>query len=404
MNKIYASLLTLSLSFSLNCLAQTAVFPPAPLTPEEGLHLLAPLSGDAGTYQVILSEDLLTDLIGRELTGISFRLSPHETVSWPASGTAFSQYNIYLGAGVSPELTTASLEQNVIGSLTQVRSGNLAIPVNSYPAAADPANPATNAFGPAILFAAPYLYEGGNLLLQIQHSGSGSHSMNMETTLSATAQPIRYVAWSDMSTGINLPGFATFQFSYKNHPLSIDITYFNVMPGSESINLQWATAVSKAGESFSVERSTDGTAYETLDIQYAEIDVDTPGHYSYSDYTAYALLANMVYYRIKMTDLNQNTFYSQVRSVSMQPRDTPFVATIFPVPVRNQTTIAITTSHPDDISGILVDNRGNVIYTAVWHVEPGENKISLNLSSLTPGHYILILQGESHKEELKFVR
>jgi len=122
--------------------------------------------------QLLIDESQLTNFIGQEIGSISFRLPGTSTSlypafePWPLSTFTYANFDIYLSQGVSFSNITNTFANNVVGTQTQVRSGELIIDQESYPIG-DPAD-----FGPLITFNTPYLYSGGILLLEVRHSGS----------------------------------------------------------------------------------------------------------------------------------------------------------------------------------------------------------------------------------------
>jgi len=140
--------------------------------------------------QLLINQSQLTDLNGQEIGGISFRLpgltSPTYPVltPWPLSSIIYGNFDVYLSEGVSLDSSSSVFADNVVGTQTQVRSEELIIDPEVY-TTGDPAN-----FGPIITFDTPYLYSGGNLLLEIRHSSSDySVSFSPVNAISSSTHP-----------------------------------------------------------------------------------------------------------------------------------------------------------------------------------------------------------------------
>lgn len=130
-----------------------------------------PLANSARTYQMIIDDSQLTSLSGKYLTSISFRIPPTTSTTstpWPAANTTYSDYQIYLSDGVDPANRQLNFAANIVGTQTQVRSGNLSIPAGAY---LDNGN-----FTFDINFTTPYLYTGTNLVIEVRHTGSNGTS------------------------------------------------------------------------------------------------------------------------------------------------------------------------------------------------------------------------------------
>lgn len=147
---------------------QYNVVPPAYTDAPGGTNFTGPHTHGERTNQYLIHESLLTELVGRTLTGISFRLPPTANNPWPAQEVSYNFYDIYLSNGVAPEDRSLIFGDNIVGDQTQVRSGGLTVPLGSFPSGGTP-----NGFGSEIGFDSGWKYTGGHLLLEIRHSGNG---------------------------------------------------------------------------------------------------------------------------------------------------------------------------------------------------------------------------------------
>ncbi|MCB9841237.1 MAG: hypothetical protein H6809_06280 [Phycisphaeraceae bacterium] len=143
---------------------------------------LSPLAFIPRSYQMLIHADELFPLVGENLTGITFRLTPGAGSPWPAAETTYANYDIYLSDCVDPALRSIVFALNVVGPQTQVRSGPLVIPAGSFPAGGSP-----NAFGFVIDFTSPFLYSGGNLAIEIRHDGSNGTNTSTDAVTLASA-------------------------------------------------------------------------------------------------------------------------------------------------------------------------------------------------------------------------
>ncbi len=78
MKKFFAVLL-LSNLLCLPAFSQYHVVPPAYTTAPGTATFLGPLANAARTYQLLIHQDQLTDLVGRQISGISWRLPTSAT-------------------------------------------------------------------------------------------------------------------------------------------------------------------------------------------------------------------------------------------------------------------------------------------------------------------------------------
>ncbi|MBK7446083.1 MAG: hypothetical protein IPJ45_08680 [Ignavibacteria bacterium] len=143
---------------------------------------LGPLSNAQRTYQFLIQSSQLTNVAGKVLTGLSMRIPASATANWPLADANFTNYDIYLSGSVEPSARSLTFANNIVGARTQVRSGSLTILANSYTFGGSP-----NAFGTEIAFNIPWYYAGGNLLIEIRHSGFTGTSRSTDALLTSTA-------------------------------------------------------------------------------------------------------------------------------------------------------------------------------------------------------------------------
>ena len=198
--KIFSTLmgLIMMLSLSTKTNAQTILVVPST---NEGSAFIGPYGNAARQLQLLIDDTVLTSLVGKNLTSISFRLPASTAASWPATALTMNEFNIFLSNSVEPGAKQLDFAANVVGPQAQVRSGSLAIPAGALTIGSDP-----NAFSFKITFNNSWLYSGGNLLIEIRHSGTGisSRSVQAASTSSAGYGTLYSAVWQ--STGAVLQG------------------------------------------------------------------------------------------------------------------------------------------------------------------------------------------------------
>jgi hypothetical protein len=137
---------------------------------------LGPLANTARTYQLLIAASQLTNLVNKELMSFTYRIPANATEAWPTSQVEFANYDVYLSGSVSPpNRSLTSFPSNVVGTQTLVRSGSLSVPAGAFPSGSSP-----NSFGFQILFSTNWLYTGGDLLIEIRHSGFNGTSRSVD--------------------------------------------------------------------------------------------------------------------------------------------------------------------------------------------------------------------------------
>lgn len=196
MNKIFSAILGSIMMFglSINTSAQTTLVVP---DSNEGSAFLGPFGNAGRKLQFIIDDSLLTSMIGKNLTSISFRLPASTIDSWPASALTMSAFDIYLSDSVEPADRQLDFAANVVGTQTQVRSGTLPIPAGALTVGSNPNN-----FSFKINFSSAWQYNGGNLLMEIRHSGTGisSRSVHAVSTSSVGYGTLYSALWQSTGT------------------------------------------------------------------------------------------------------------------------------------------------------------------------------------------------------------
>ncbi len=184
MRKILGLAIVFSLSLSGRVWAQSfTVVPTAAVGVDGNSGTNTPIRSVARTLQVILSASELGGIsVGDTLEGIAFRLDKSE-ISQPPFDLNFASYDIFLGqAALTPTTMSSTFADNYLGGTrVQMRSGGLTMPQASLPFGGNP-----NSFGSQIAFnlsGGKYTYTGGDLVLEVRHTGNAATDFQLDATL-----------------------------------------------------------------------------------------------------------------------------------------------------------------------------------------------------------------------------
>ena len=73
-------------------------------------------------------------------------------------------------------------------------------------------------------------------------------------------------------------------------------------------------------------------------------------------------------------------------------------------PVENEINLTIKSTSSDKVKWQLVDNLGRVVRSGNFSIAAGTTVITENAANLTPGNYLLQLDGKYLKQTLKVIR
>jgi hypothetical protein len=369
---------------------QNVVIPSAYTTTYGGLNFNGPLSNTGITYQLLINQSELTDLVGETLTGLTFRspVSLGTTTSWPTVATTYANYDIYLSEGVAPASRSLVFANNIVGIQLQVRSGSLVIAPNSFPAAAP------TSFGSSIVFNTPYVYNGGHLLLEIRHSASdggsrasdaiGSSNPVFGTTVS-TAYTSSY-AGTGMVFGVG--GAAIVRFDY-GQALPIKLIRLNGRAGAKGVDINWETSEGENYAYFELEKGYDGKSFKLVDKMIAKGGSTSRARYSYMDSEPNV---SRCYYRLKIVDQENNVSFSNVISINGSV-DQSNSMTVAPNPAEKDVTLLFNLSTTGKVTINLYDMAGRLRKKEHLEVIEGCSNHVVLLEELTPGLYLLEATG-----------
>ena len=161
-------------------------------------------------------------------------------------------------------------------------------------------------------------------------------------------------------------------------PLPVKLVDFSARKQNEQhVLIQWTTAQELNCKAFEVQRSADGTLFETI--------TSIPGHknsYSLQNYQ-YVDQSPMSknYYRLKQIDWDDQVVYSDIRYIALQER-VPFF-TLYPVPI----TDILTVEHATTLVSLTIYNAmGTPLLSLPLDDNPSTQ---VDVSKLAAGVYIV---------------
>lgn len=140
------------------------------------LNTLFRTQGNPRTYQVqIAASELSLIPTGSSITGLNFRSdtdsSPTpQTDPLPSVGMNFADYEIRLAQAANSMGSISSTFAENMSNPVVVRDGPLSLSAGYFPGGAT----GPHSFGPTLVFDNPYTYQGGDLVIHFNHSGSDS--------------------------------------------------------------------------------------------------------------------------------------------------------------------------------------------------------------------------------------
>ncbi|TLU98818.1 FG-GAP-like repeat-containing protein [Dyadobacter luticola] len=169
---------------------------------------------------------------------------------------------------------------------------------------------------------------------------------------------------------------------YQSTPLPVTLVSFTAEKYENNVNLAWVTANEENSESFEIQRSNDGKAWQAIGNLAAKVNSVKEEHYTFTDSTA---RPGQNFYRLKMIDLDQTYTFSRVRSVNMAGIMENMI-NLFPNPTTDK--LKLQADQLKVTSLKIISAAGNIVLESV---NPGEE---VDVKQLKSGVYVVLMELE----------
>jgi hypothetical protein len=171
-------------------------------------------------------------------------------------------------------------------------------------------------------------------------------------------------------------------------PLTL-LSFSGKLTGDDGL-MQWTTTDEINTASYIIERSIDGRNYKATGHVKAS---NTTGTHSYQfiDAAITSLPTTVVYYRLKMTDLDGHSRYSRIVTLPLNKDQQAIM--VYPNPVERTVSLAVTLTTTDVVHATIYDNSGKVMKLQQWSLQAGSHALYMDMGQLPAGIYYLELKG-----------
>lgn len=197
--------------------------------------------------------------------------------------------------------------------------------------------------------------------------------------------------------------FKSFDYNTPvNITLPIKLKSFTATLNDGKADLKWVTSSEKDVSHFVVEKSTDGKNYADAGIVFAYGNSSSDMQYHFTDDRIEASRKSIVYYRLRSVDIDGKFELSDIRLIRTgQEGNQQLSILTYPNPVTSELRITVPNSwQGKKVNYELLGNNGRTaIRKQVGSSGQTEN---INVSTLTPGFYIVraTCEGESVQQKI----
>jgi hypothetical protein len=169
--------------------------------------------------------------------------------------------------------------------------------------------------------------------------------------------------------------------------LPVKLIAFNAVLDNRKVNCTWETASEINNNYFTVERSTDGSHFESIGRVKGKGNTNTNTRYSFIDNNPFAGIS---YYRLKQTDFDNTYTYSTIQRVGSSEKLNSTISLYYE---NNNPIVKINAEVASNAIIELISLAGFPLFTQKQATTLGENAIAIN-SNGTSGFYLLKVQLE----------
>ena len=170
--------------------------------------------------------------------------------------------------------------------------------------------------------------------------------------------------------------------------LPVQLTEFTVQKENSNAVLQWTTVTEMKNDHFDIERSTDGVHFTTMGTVNGKGTTAVTNHYVY--YDPVAGIREMLYYRLKIVDMDNKGFYSRV--IALRPDGSPMVqnVTVYPNPFQGNVRLLFNSTQDMTITIRISNMSGQTESQNSVSVQKGQNIIVVsNSGAISAGSHIM---------------
>lgn len=181
-------------------------------------------------------------------------------------------------------------------------------------------------------------------------------------------------------------------------PLAVsELKSFQAKAERKNVILYWTMTDISSISAYEIQRSIDQVSYRSV------VQVRNSGQFqvTVSDTLTFS---GSIFYRLKLIRKNGSIAYSQVVLVSKPLDNVIDLVRVFPNPAKQSIHITVVGSKALTVGVMIYNGAGQQILIQKFRIARGQNTLSIPVSSLAPGIYWLMLDGEGMNERRKFIR
>lgn len=194
-------------------------------------------------------------------------------------------------------------------------------------------------------------------------------------------------------------------FNYQapvNSTLPVKLSAFNARKNDTKVALSWTTSMEKNVSHFTIQRSVNGTDYSDIGMLFTEGDSEIARNYQFGDDIKH-ITKGVLYYRLKMVDLDGRFEYSPVRVIRIDSKNETATVVAYPNPVTDNLRITLPAAWQNNKVTIEVVNTNGQMVKRIINNSSSQTE-TVNMRDVTVGLYIVRVSNGSETAVQRIVK
>ena len=210
------------------------------------------------------------------------------------------------------------------------------------------------------------------------------------------------------SVGSNGAGIRLNSMWYRSFSLApqatlpVKLTEFTATYKNDKVKLNWASAQENQFSHFVVERSNDGKNFTEMGLVFSTESMQARKEYTFTDANV-SSKANMIYYRLKMVDIDQQTSYSSVRIIRFRDQKADVTISTYPNPAVNEIRVTLPSTWQDNGVSFIIYNQNGQAVKQVNNNKAGQTQI-IDIKDLPTGIFFIKAATATEQVTNRFIK
>lgn len=181
--------------------------------------------------------------------------------------------------------------------------------------------------------------------------------------------------------------------------LPVELLSFGAWKNGTGIDLRWSTAQEDGSSHFMIERSSDGSHFESIGRIVAAGNSNSVTAYQFTDASPNR---GDNYYRLKQTDIDGRYAYSAIVKEIFIPNSAQII--LEGNPVKDQLNASFSGNFSGNLQVVIADAAGAILLRKSFPARPGVTDLRIPVGGIKTGVYYLQVMFDNRKEVLVFFK